>query len=220
MNVKIHPSWQQALAPVWAGPEFAALAERVRAAYASGQVFPPAGRIFAAFDAVPFSDVRVVILGQDPYHDLGQATGLAFSVPPGVAPPPSLRNILQEVSDDTGAPAPPNGDLSRWAGQGVLLLNTTLTVEAHRPASHAGWGWEAVTDAAIRALSQGRRGLVFMLWGAHARRKGALIDRGRHLVLEAPHPSPLSAHRGFLGCRHFSQANQYLTAHNQSPIQW
>lgn len=220
MNVRIEESWRRALAAQWDSPEFAALAAFVRAEYASQEVFPPAGRIFAAFDECPFTDVKVVILGQDPYHDVGQATGMSFSVAPGMPLPPSLVNIFREVSADTGAPAPPDGDLTRWARQGVLLLNATLTVRAHRPASHAGHGWEEFTDEAVRRLNADRDGLVFMLWGAHAARKGAFIDRSRHLVLTAPHPSPLSAYRGFFGCKHFSQANAWLAAHGQTPIEW
>lgn len=220
MNVKIEPSWHHALRSQWDSPEFARLAEFVRSEYATRQVFPPAARIFAAFDACPFDSVKVVILGQDPYHDVGQATGMCFSVAPGVPVPPSLVNIFREVSADTGAPVPADGDLTRWARQGVLLLNATLTVRAHAPASHAGHGWEEFTDEAVRRLNTDRDGLVFMLWGSPARRKGAFIDRSRHLVLESPHPSPLSAYRGFFGNRHFSQANAWLVAHGKEPIVW
>lgn len=220
MNVKIEPSWHHALRSQWDSPQFARLAEFVRSEYATRQVFPPAGRIFAAFDACPFDSVKVVILGQDPYHDVGQATGMCFSVAPGVPMPPSLVNIFREVSADTGAPTPPDGDLTRWATQGVLLLNATLTVRAHAPASHAGQGWEEFTDEAVRRLNADRDGLVFMLWGSPARRKGAFIDRSRHLVLESPHPSPLSAYRGFFGNRHFSRANEWLVAHGKEPIVW
>ncbi|MDE6109037.1 MAG: uracil-DNA glycosylase, partial [Muribaculaceae bacterium] len=182
MNVKIEPSWHHALRSQWDSPQFAQLAEFVRSEYATRQVFPPAGRIFAAFDACPFDKVKVVILGQDPYHDVGQATGMCFSVAPSVPMPPSLVNIFREVSTDTGAPVPADGDLTRWATQGVLLLNATLTVRAHSPASHAGHGWEEFTDEAVRRLNADRDGLVFMLWGTPARRKGAFIDRTRHLV--------------------------------------
>ncbi|MDE6285999.1 MAG: uracil-DNA glycosylase [Muribaculaceae bacterium] len=220
MNVKIEPSWHHALRSQWDSPQFAQLAEFVRSEYATRQVFPPAGRIFAAFDACPFDKVKVVILGQDPYHDVGQATGMCFSVAPGVPMPPSLVNIFREVSTDTGAPVPADGDLTRWATQGVLLLNATLTVRAHAPASHAGHGWEEFTDEAVRRLNADRDGLVFMLWGTPARRKGAFIDRTRHLVLESPHPSPLSAYRGFFGNHHFSQANAWLAAHGKEPIAW
>ena len=220
MKVKIEPSWHHALRSQWDSPQFARLAQFVRSEYATQQVFPPAGRIFAAFDACPFDSVKVVILGQDPYHDVGQATGMCFSVAPGVPMPPSLVNIFREVNADTGAPVPPDGDLTRWATQGVLLLNATLTVRAHAPASHAGHGWEEFTDEAVRRLNADRDGLVFMLWGSPARRKGAFIDRSRHLVLESPHPSPLSAYRGFFGNRHFAQANAWLAAHGKEPIVW
>jgi len=220
MNVRINSEWREQLAPVWESAGFAQTAEYVRREYATQRVFPPASQIFAAFDLCPFSQVKVVIIGQDPYHGDGQANGLAFSVAPGVMLPPSLINIFKEIQSDLGTPMPANGDLSRWASQGVLLLNNSLTVRAHCPASHSNIGWEAVTDAAIRALSAGRENLVFLLWGSHARRKAELIDRSRHLVLEAPHPSPLSASRGFLGCRHFSQANNYLAAHGITPINW
>ena len=220
MEVKINSQWRQRLQPQFDAPYFAALAEFTRQAYASRMVFPPAGKIFAAFDATPFDQVKVVILGQDPYHGPGQANGLCFSVNQGVAMPPSLVNIFKEVSADTGAPLPADGDLGRWARQGVLLLNATLTVDAHQPGSHQGRGWEQFTDAAIKALSDGRDNLVFMLWGAYAQRKGAVIDRSRHLVLESPHPSPLSAHRGFFGNHHFSRANAYLLEHGQTPVEW
>lgn len=220
MNVKINPEWRERLAPVWESAAFAQTAEIVRREYATQQVFPPASQIFAAFDLCPFSQVKVVIIGQDPYHGDGQANGLAFSVAPGVAIPPSLLNMFKEIRDDIGTPIPTSGDLTRWANQGVLLLNNSLTVRAHTPASHSRIGWEYVTDAAIKALSDGRENLVFMLWGSHARTKAALIDRTRHLVLEAPHPSPLSASRGFFGCRHFSQANNYLAIHGIAPVDW
>lgn len=220
MNVRIDSEWRERLAPVWESAEFAQTAEFVRREYATQRVFPPASLIFAAFDLCPFSQVKVVIIGQDPYHGDGQANGLAFSVAPGVMLPPSLINIFKEIQSDLGKPMPANGDLSRWAKQGVLLLNNSLTVRAHCPASHSAIGWETVTDAAIRALSAGRENLVFLLWGSHARRKAELIDRSRHLVLEAPHPSPLSASRGFFGCRHFSQANNYLAAHGITPVNW
>ncbi|MDE6136806.1 MAG: uracil-DNA glycosylase [Muribaculaceae bacterium] len=220
MNVKIDPTWKQALAAQWDSPGFRQLTDFVRSEYATQQVFPPAGRIFAAFDACPFDKVKVVILGQDPYHDVGQATGMCFSVGAGVPMPPSLVNIFREVHDDTGAPIPADGDLTRWAAQGVLLLNATLTVRAHRPASHAGKGWEEFTDEAVRRLNADRSGLVFMLWGSHAQRKGAFIDRSRHLVLTSPHPSPLSAYRGFFGNHHFSLANDWLAKHGQEVIRW
>lgn len=220
MMVRIDESWRQALSAQWDMPYFRMLTDFVRQQYATRVVYPPASRIFAAFDSCPFDKVKVVILGQDPYHGPGQANGLCFSVNPGVAYPPSLINIFKEVSDDTGAPAPANGDLSRWASQGVFLLNSVLTVEHGRAASHASKGWEELTDAAIRALSDGRSNLVFMLWGNYAINKGKFIDRRKHLVLTSVHPSPLSAHRGFFGNHHFSQANDYLRARNLTPIQW
>lgn len=220
MNVKIEQSWKERLSAEWEKDYFVRLTEFVRRQYAENTVFPPASKIFAAFDACPFDRVKVVILGQDPYHDYGQANGLCFSVSPGVPMPPSLLNIFKEIHDDTGAPIPQNGDLSRWARQGVLLLNTTLTVEAHKAASHQGHGWEEFTDEVIMRLARDRAGLVFMLWGSHAIKKGAFIDRARHLVLTSPHPSPLSAYRGFFGNHHFSQANSYLRAHGQDPIEW
>lgn len=220
MNVRIEPTWKAELAAEFDKDYFVRLTDFVRQQYQTRQVFPPASKIFAAFDACPFDRVKVVILGQDPYHDVGQANGLAFSVNPGVAIPRSLVNIFREVNADTGAPIPTNGDLTRWARQGVLLLNSTLTVEAHHAASHQGHGWEEFTDEVIMRLALDREGLVFMLWGAWAARKGAFIDRNRHLVLTSPHPSPLSASRGFFGCRHFSQANKWLTEHSQTPIEW
>ena len=203
-------------------PYFAALSDLVRREYSnpSCKVYPPAGKIFSAFDSTPFEDVKVVIIGQDPYHGPGQANGLCFSVNPGIEIPPSLRNIFQEIHTDTGNPIPASGDLSRWARQGVLLLNASLTVREHQPKSHSGIGWETFTDAAVHALAENRENLVFLLWGSDAIRKGAFIDRSRHLVLTAPHPSPLSAYRGFFGCRHFSKANEYLQAHGKTPIDW
>lgn len=223
MNVRIEPQWHDALADQWDEPYFAQLAEFVRSEYASQTIYPPAGRIFAAFDATPFDSVRVVILGQDPYHGPGMANGLCFSVNPGVRTPRSLENIYREIFTDLGRPSVcqgAGGDLSAWAAQGVLLLNTVLTVRDGQPASHRDRGWEKLTDCAIRRLSEQRTGLVFMLWGAHACRKADLIDNKRHLVLTAAHPSPLSASRGFFGCRHFSQANTWLSSHNVDPINW
>lgn len=220
MNVRINSEWKAILAPVWESESFARTAEIVRSEYASRTIFPPANQIFAAFDLCPFSKVKVVILGQDPYHGEGQANGLAFSVSPGIAIPPSLLNMYKEIHDDLGTPIPASGDLTRWAEQGVLLLNNSLTVRAHEAASHSNIGWEFVTDTAIKALSDLRTGLVFLLWGSHARRKADLIDRTKHLVLEAPHPSPLSAHRGFFGCRHFSKTNQFLASRGEKEILW
>lgn len=220
MNIRIEQSWKDALSDQWNQPYFADLTNRVRKLYTEGTVYPPGAKIFAAFDNCPFDRVRVVILGQDPYHGPGQANGLCFSVADGVPMPPSLINIFKEVESDTGRPFPSSGNLERWAHQGVLLLNSTLTVNAGQAASHAGIGWETFTDAVVRKLAQDRDGLVFMLWGSYAIRKGAFIDRKRHLVLESPHPSPLSAYRGFFGNRHFSKANNYLTEHGEKPVEW
>lgn len=220
MDVRIDPTWHERLASQWDMPYFRQLTDFVREQYRTRTVFPPGPKIFAAFDACPFDKVKVVILGQDPYHDVGQANGLCFSVNPGVPMPPSLINIFKEIRNDIGGDMPENGDLSRWAHQGVLLLNATLTVEAHRAGSHQGKGWEEFTDEVIMRLANDRDGLVFMLWGAYAIKKGAFIDRTRHLVLTSPHPSPLSAHRGFFGNRHFSRANAYLAGHGKSPIEW
>lgn len=220
MNVRIEPSWHSALADEWDKEYFARLTDFVRSEYGSATIYPPAGKIFAAFDACPFEDVKVVILGQDPYHGFGQANGLSFSVNPGVDIPRSLQNIYKELESDLGITPPPSGDLSRWAGQGVLLLNATLTVRAGSAGSHQGHGWEEFTDAAVRRLAEEREGLVFILWGAYAQRKGAFINRMRHCVIESPHPSPLSASRGFFGSRPFSRANAYLTARGITPIEW
>lgn len=218
--IRIHPSWREVLASEFSAPYFSALTEFVRAEYAAGTCYPPAGEIFAAFDRCPFSEVKVVLLGQDPYHGAGQAEGLCFSVRDGVPLPPSLQNIFKELHDDLGIPVPTSGSLRRWADQGVLLLNATLTVRAGAAGSHQGRGWEDFTDAAIRALSSQREHLVFLLWGAYAGRKAALIDRSRHCILTAPHPSPLSAYRGFFGSHPFSQANAYLATHGLQPISW
>ena len=196
------------------------LTDFVRHAYRTTQCFPPSGQIFRAFDLCPFDKVRVVIIGQDPYHDVNQAHGLCFSVQDGVKIPPSLDNIYKELNRDLGKPIPTSGNLTHWAEQGVLLLNATLTVEAHKAGSHQGKGWEELTDAAIMALNEKREKIVFMLWGSYAQRKGKYIDRRKHLVLEAVHPSPLSAYRGFIGCGHFSQANNYLLQQGLSPIAW
>lgn len=220
MEVRIEESWKRELADIFDGAAFAATAAFTRKEYAAGEVYPPASRIFAAFDACPFPEVKVVILGQDPYHGPGQANGLSFSVNPGVRFPPSLLNIFKEVSADTGAPLPVDGDLSRWARQGVLMLNATLTVAANRAGSHQGHGWEQFTDSVIKRLSDRREHLVFILWGSYAIRKSELIDQSRHLILTSPHPSPLSAHRGFFGNHHFSRANVYLQAHGATPIVW
>ena len=220
MNVRIDESWRQVLQPEFDKPYFELLTNFVRHAYATRQCFPPAGQIFRAFDLCPFDKVRVVIIGQDPYHDYNQAHGLCFSVQEGVPAPPSLLNIYKELQRDLAKPIPNSGDLTHWAEQGVLLLNATLTVEAHKAGSHQGKGWEELTDAAIQALNNQRSNIVFMLWGNYAQRKGQFIDRKRHLVLTAVHPSPLSAYRGFIGCGHFSKANDYLLQHGLSPINW
>jgi len=217
--VRIDESWRPHLEAEFAKPYFSALREFVREEYANRRVFPPPARIFRAFDDCPFEKVKVVILGQDPYHGAGQANGLCFSVDAGVATPPSLANIFKEIEADLGRPVSRDANLSRWANQGVLLLNAILTVREGVAGSHQNRGWEEFTDAAVRELNEKRRGLVFMLWGNYARRKGSGIDRARHLVLEAGHPSPLSAQR-FFGCRHFSKANAYLSAHGQTPIDW
>lgn len=222
MDVRIEEGWKKALAGEFEKPYFRQLTERVRLEYGTPgvTVYPPAGEIFAAFDNSPFEETKVVIIGQDPYHGPGQANGLCFSVRPGVKMPPSLVNIFKEIHDDTGAEIPADGDLRRWARQGVLLLNSSLTVRAHQAASHSGIGWEEFTDAVVDCLATSRENLVFILWGSHAIRKGARIDRNRHLVLTSPHPSPLSAHRGFFGNHHFSQTNVYLASHGKTPIIW
>lgn len=220
MNVRIEESWREVLQPEFDKPYFELLTSFVRHEYQTKQCFPPARLIFNAFDSCPFHRVRVVIIGQDPYHDVGQAHGLCFSVNDGVAIPPSLENIYKELHRDLGIPIPTSGNLTHWAQQGVLLLNATLTVEAHRAGSHQNKGWEELTDAAIQALNTQREHIVYMLWGSYAQRKGQFIDRRKNLVLTAPHPSPLSAYRGFIGCGHFSQANNYLVRHGEQPINW
>ena len=220
MAVRVEEGWRKALADQWEAPYFGELARFVHDEYRNGTVYPPASQVFAAFDACPFEDVRVVILGQDPYHGPGQANGLCFSVNPGVRMPPSLVNIFREVSDDTGAPFPADGNLDRWARQGVLLLNATLTVREHLAGSHQRRGWETFTDAAIKALSDRREHIVFLLWGSYAISKRGLVDETKHLVLTSPHPSPLSAHRGFFGNHHFSRANRYLSLHGLQPVKW
>jgi uracil-DNA glycosylase len=219
-RIRLDESWKKLLHGEFDKPYFNQLTEFVRQEYQQKTVYPPAGSIFKAFDLCPADQVKVVILGQDPYHGPGQANGLAFSVNDQVPTPPSLVNIYKEIEADLGKKIPPSGNLERWAKQGVLLLNATLTVRAHQAASHQQQGWENFTDAAVEAISQQRQNLVFMLWGASAQKKGAVIDPEQHLVLSAPHPSPLSAHRGFLGCRHFSQANIYLMLNGQEPIDW
>lgn len=221
MNVKIEESWKKMLSAEFDSIYFERLASFVRSAYAKGTVYPPAKNIFEAFNRTPFDKVKVVILGQDPYHEPNQAHGLCFSVQDGVRLPPSLVNIYKELETEYKTPfLNRNGDLSHWAEQGVLLLNATLTVEAGNAGSHQGKGWEMFTDAAIAKLSERRENLVFMLWGGYARRKGAVIDRRRHLVLECAHPSPLSVYRGFFGCGHFKKANEYLAEHGIEEIKW
>lgn len=217
MTVRIEQSWAERLSQEFEAPYFKALTQFVKAEYAAGPCYPPAGQIFRAFDTCPFEQVKVVILGQDPYHEPGQAEGLCFSVPDGIPYPPSLQNIYKEIVSDTGHT--PHA-ISSWPRQGVLLLNSTLTVRAHQAASHSNHGWEQFTDAAIRALATEREHLVFILWGSYAQKKGAFIDRQRHLVLQSAHPSPLSAYRGFFGNHHFTLANDYLLQHNQQPILW
>lgn len=221
MDVKIEQSWKEHLAGEFAKPYFEALTGFVRDEYSRNECYPPGNLIFNAFNLCPFAEVKVVIIGQDPYHEPGQAHGLSFSVCDGTPFPPSLQNIFKEIHDDIGSPMPASGDLTRWARQGVLLLNATLTVRAHQAASHQRKGWEQFTDAAIRALNAGRDNLVFILWGGYARSKAQLIDGSRHLILQSVHPSPLSANRGgWFGNHHFSQCNNYLAAHGMSPIEW
>lgn len=220
MQVKIEETWRQRLQHEFDEPYFKDLTDFVRDEYRHCRIYPPAPLIFNAFNLCPFDQVKVVIIGQDPYHEAGQAQGLSFSVPDGVAIPPSLVNIYKEIAADTGATPPPSGDLTRWARQGVLLLNATLTVREHQAGSHQRRGWERFTDAVIRLLGQEREGLVFILWGGFARKKAALIDAGRNLILQSPHPSPLSAYHGFFGNHHFSLANAYLAQHGKTPVQW
>lgn len=220
MNVRIAEDWKEILHEEFEKPYFGELAEFVRREYASGEVFPRGRNIFRAFDKCPFERLKVVIIGQDPYHGEGQANGLCFSVGAGVPFPPSLQNIFKEVADDTGRPIPPTGELERWAEQGVLLLNAVLTVRAHEAASHAGRGWEQFTDAVVRAIAERKEGVVYMLWGSYAQKKGAIADPERNCILKAVHPSPLSAYRGFFGCRHFSQANAYLRSLGKEEILW
>ena len=220
MNVRIAEDWKAILADEFEKPYFATLTDFVRAEYASGEIFPMGKNIFRAFDKCPFDELKVVIIGQDPDHGVGQANGLCFSVNDGVPFPPSLQNIFKEVNSDTGAPIPVSGNLDRWAKQGVLLLNSVLTVRAHQAASHAGRGWEQFTDAVVRAIAERKSGLVYMLWGSYAQRKGAIADPAKNLILKSVHPSPLSSYRGFFGCRHFSQANHYLRSIGKSEIIW
>ena len=218
MDVKIAPDWKELLAPEFEKPYFADLTQFVRQEYATRRIYPRGSNIFRAFDKCPFDKLKVVIIGQDPYHGPGQANGLCFSVGDGVPFPPSLQNIFKEVADDTGTPPPATGNLDRWAEQGVLLLNAVLTVRAHEAASHAGRGWETFTDAVVRAISERKQGVVYMLWGSYAQKKGAIADPQRNFILKSVHPSPLSVYRGFFGCRHFSRANEYLRSIGKEPI--
>lgn len=221
MDVKIEQSWKAHIGDEFDKQYFVDLTRFVREEYLGHRCFPPGKYIFNAFNLCPFDDVKVVIIGQDPYHEMGQAMGLSFSVPDGVMMPPSLINIFKEIEMDLGTPMPKSGDLTRWAKQGVLLLNATLTVREHAAGSHQQRGWEEFTDAAIRALSRDRDNLVFILWGGYARSKAKLIDQSRHLVLESVHPSPLSANRGgWFGNHHFSRCNEYLKAHGKEAITW
>ena len=220
MNVKIESSWKEILQPEFEKEYFKNLVEFVKSEYASQVVYPPGNLIFNAFEQCPFDKVKVVILGQDPYHEPGQAHGLCFSVNEGVSFPPSLVNIFKEIESDFNIPAPPSGNLTRWAKQGVLLLNATLTVRARQAGSHQHKGWETFTDAVIHCIAEQKEHVVFILWGAYALKKGEFISPQKHLVLQSPHPSPLSAHRGFFGNRHFSKANAYLTQNGQEPIIW
>ncbi len=220
MDVKIDSSWKLRLANEFNAPYFEQLTNLVRDAYTHHQIFPPAKLIFNAFDLCPFDQVKVVIIGQDPYHGLGQAHGLSFSVNENMPLPPSLKNIYQEIRSDLGIQPLSHGNLERWAKQGVLLLNATLTVQANLAGSHQKKGWETFTDSAIKAVANEKEHVVFLLWGNYAQQKAQYIDTTKHLILTAVHPSPLSAHRGFFGCKHFSQANQYLKEHGLEPINW
>ena len=212
--------WKEILREEFSKPYFEELTSFVRGEYGSGVVYPAGRNIFRAFDCCPFDKIKVVIIGQDPYHGPGQANGLCFSVGEGVPFPPSLRNILQEVHTDVGSPIPASGELERWAEQGVLLLNAVLTVRAHEAASHAGRGWERFTDAVVKAIAERKEGVVYMLWGSYAQKKGAIADPAKNLILKAVHPSPLSAYRGFMGCKHFSAANDYLASIGKDTIRW
>jgi uracil-DNA glycosylase len=220
MDVKIEPSWKRILQPEFDKPYFETLTQFVRNEYATHTIYPPAKLIFNAFELCPFDCVKVVILGQDPYHGPGQAHGLCFSVRDGIAFPPSLRNIFKEIENDLGIPVPQSGDLTRWASQGVLLLNATLTVRANLAGSHQKKGWETFTDEVIKLISEQKEHVVFILWGAYAQQKVSLIDRSKHLILESVHPSPLSASRGFFGNHHFRLTNEFLTLYNIGAISW
>ncbi len=222
MDVRIEAGWKKVLSEEFEKDYFKRLTSDVRREYSTpgNVVYPPASKIFAAFDNCPYENVKVVIIGQDPYHGPGQANGLCFSVNPGVTLPPSLRNIFKEVSEDTGVPFPQNGDLTRWARQGVLLLNSSLTVREHQPKSHSGLGWEKFADAVVKAVNDNCENVVFLLWGSDAIRRGSVVDRDKHLVLQSVHPSPLSASRGFFGNHHFTKANAYLKSKGKEEIKW
>lgn len=220
VDVRIAADWKEILQTEFTKPYFDELVSFVKGEYASGVVYPTGSNIFRAFDKCPFDKLKVVIIGQDPYHGPGQANGLCFSVGAGVAFPPSLQNIFKEVQSDIGTPIPSTGELDRWAEQGVLLLNSVLTVRQHAAASHAGRGWETFTDAVVRAIAERKEGVVYMLWGSYAQKKGAIANPATNLILKAVHPSPLSAYRGFFGCKHFSQANDYLRSKGKTPIEW
>lgn len=220
MNVKIAEDWKALLQDEFDKPYFVELVNFVREEYATSTVFPSGKNIFRAFDKCPLDKLKVVVIGQDPYHGEGQANGLCFSVNDGVQFPPSLQNIFKEMASDLGKPAPASGNLDRWAEQGVLLLNAVLTVRAHCPTSHAGRGWEKFTDAVVSKINQEKQGVVYMLWGSYAQKKGAVADPSRNLILRSVHPSPLSVYRGFFGCRHFSKANDYLQSIGREPIEW
>ena len=219
-DVRIAEDWKEVLHEEFNKPYFDELVGFVKQEYASGVVYPAGQNIFRAFDKCPFDKLKVVIIGQDPYHGPGQANGLCFSVARGVQFPPSLQNIFKEVQSDIGTPVPESGELDRWAEQGVLLLNAVLTVRAHQAASHAGRGWEKFTDAVVRAIAERKKEVVYMLWGSYAQKKGAIANPAKNLILKAVHPSPLSAYRGFFGCKHFSEANKYLESVGKSPIVW
>ena len=220
MEVKIASDWKALLQEEFEKPYFEELIRFVKEEYATRRIYPRGSNIFRAFDKCPVDKLKVVIIGQDPYHGPGQAHGLCFSVADGVPHPPSLQNIFKEVAADIGTPIPASGNLDRWAEQGVLLLNAVLTVREHEAASHAGRGWEQFTDAVVRAINERKQGVVYLLWGSYAQKKGAIADPVRNCILKAVHPSPLSVYRGFFGCRHFSRANEYLVAQGQTPIQW
>lgn len=220
-EIKLTPSWKERLEAEFEKPHIRELREFLQQRKRGGAViYPPGQLIFNALNSAPFEEVAVIMLGQDPYHAPGQAHGLSFSVPAGVRPPPSLQNIFKEIGNDLGVETRSSGNLERWAQQGVLLLNAVLTVERGSPGAHQGKGWERFTDRVVEELNRDREALVFMLWGSYAQKKGLCIDRNRHLVLTAPHPSPLSAHRGFFGCEHFSKANEWLQQHGSEPIDW